>query len=78
MAKGYAEGSAAEEAERRRDALESGQALDEDEPLRAAVYGATRDEPESHFIGWRDDLDPDQLFSSGKAWGLTVRRVPRG
>ena len=74
MAKGYAEGPAAEEAERRRDELERGRG--QAEPVqRLAVYGATEDEPESHFIAWRDDVDPDELFESGTAWGLTVVRV---
>jgi hypothetical protein len=58
MAKGYAEGPAAEEAERRLEELERGS--DEREPeLRRAVYGSTEDEPERHFIGWRDEVDPD-------------------
>jgi hypothetical protein len=42
---------------------------------RAAVYGSTEDEPKPHFIAWRDDVDPDELFASGKAWGLKVVRV---
>ena len=33
---------------------------------------------EKHFIGWRDDVDPDELFTSGKAWGLSVVRRPAG
>jgi hypothetical protein len=39
------------------------------------VFGATKDNPEKHFIGWLEDVDPDKLFASGKAWGLTVRRI---
>ena len=74
MAKGYAEGPAAEEAERRRDELERGAGQRKAE-LRTAVFGSTDDEPESHFIGWRDDVDPDELFASGGAWGLRVVRV---
>jgi hypothetical protein len=74
MAKGYAEGPAAEEAERRREELERGPEEPETE-ARLAVYGATEDEPERHFIGWRDEVDPDELFDSGEAWGLTVVRV---
>jgi hypothetical protein len=74
MAKGYAEGPAAEEAERRRDELER-QRRKPDPVQRAAVYGSTVDEPEPHFIAWRDDVDPDELFASGKAWGLNVVRV---
>jgi hypothetical protein len=74
MPKGYAEGPAAEEAERRRDELERRGAAKQLEQ-RLAVYGATEDEPEPHFIAWRDDVDPDELFASGRAWGLQVRRV---
>jgi hypothetical protein len=74
MAKGYAEGPAAEEAERRRDELERGGRGQKPE-LRLAVYGSTEDEPERHFIAWREDVDPDELFASGKAWGLNVVRV---
>jgi hypothetical protein len=74
MAKGYAEGPAAEEAERRREELERGSQEPERE-RRLAVYGSTEDEPERHFIGWRDEVDPDELFASGKAWGLTVVRA---
>jgi hypothetical protein len=72
--KGYAEGSAAEEAERRRDELERG-ARRQKQELRLAVYGSTDDEPERHFLGWRDDVDPDELFAAGEAWGLQVVRV---
>jgi len=74
MPKGYAEGPAAEEAERRRDELERGGDKQKAE-LRAAVYGSTDDEPDRHFIGWRDDVDPDELFADGQAWGLNVVRV---
>jgi hypothetical protein len=76
MPKGYAEGPAAEEAERRRDELERGGGKQKVE-ARAAVYGSTDDEPEPHFIAWRDDVDPDELFASGQAWGLQVKRVSR-
>ena len=74
MAEGYAEGPAAEEAEARRDALERGEVADELAPERLAVYGSTADEPDRHFLGWRDDVDPDSLFASGKAWGITIVR----
>jgi hypothetical protein len=74
MSKGYAEGPAAEEAERRREELERG-AGERVSEQRPAVYGSTEDQPERHFLGWRDELDPDALFASGDAWGLTVRRV---
>jgi hypothetical protein len=74
MPKGYGEGPAAEEAERRREELERGGGEPEPE-LRTAVYGSTEDQPERHFLGWRDELDPDELFASGEAWGITVVRV---
>jgi hypothetical protein len=78
MGKGYAEGPAAEEAEARRDALERGDTEQEPVEQRAAVYGSTADNPEKHFIGWLDDVDPDELFEAGNAWGLSVvrRSVP--
>jgi hypothetical protein len=73
MGKGYAEGSAVEE---RQAALDRGD--DPDSPMdfgRTAVYGSTDDEPEQHFIGWLGEVDPDELFASGAAWGLkTVRQ----
>jgi hypothetical protein len=72
--RGYMEGPAAEEAERRLEELE--RPAQEVPELRAAVFGCTADTPEAHFLGWRDDVDPDQLFDSGAAWGLNVRRVP--
>jgi hypothetical protein len=75
MGKGYAEGPAAEEAERRLDELEAG-VPPAPPPDRAAVYGSTPDAIEAHFIGWLDDVDPDQLFASGAAWGITVVRRP--
>jgi hypothetical protein len=42
-----------------------------------AVYGSTNDDPERHLIGWVPDVDPDELFASGKAWGVTVVRRGR-
>ncbi|HEY3184485.1 MAG TPA: hypothetical protein VGJ77_16710 [Gaiellaceae bacterium] len=72
MGKGYAEGSAVEE---RLAALERGDDLDAAlDSGRGAVYGSTDDEPERHFIGWVDEVDPDELFASGKAWGIQVVR----
>ena len=82
MSKGYAEGPAAEEAERRREEL-GAQAVRE--PVeRPAVFGCTDEQPERHFLGWLGEVDPDELFSRGEAWGLKVVRVradrafPRG
>jgi hypothetical protein len=73
MPRGYMEGPASEEAERRLEELERGPVAEEAEQ-RLAVYGSTEDETEPHFLGWRDDVDPDELFSSGRAWGLKVVR----
>ena len=68
------EGPAAEEAERRAEELAAGP---QPEPARErpAVYGATEDDPEPHFLGWANEVDPDELFASGKEWGISVRRV---
>lgn len=73
MGKGYAEGPAAEErfAELERAERETAP----DEPGRPAVYGSTDDEPERHFLGWVGEVDPDELFATGKAWGLKVVRL---
>jgi hypothetical protein len=73
VGKGYAEGPAADE---RYEALERGE---EDVLLtqaseRRAVYGSTDEQPERHFLGWIEDVDPDELFASGKAWGISVVR----
>ena len=74
MPKGYAEGPAAEEAERRREELERGAPDQPAAPERPAVYGSTADRPERHFLGWLGDVDPDELFASGAAWGISVVR----
>lgn len=66
------EGPAAEEAERRLEELDRGPDTRAEE--RLAVYGSTDDEPERHFLGWLGDVDPDELFASGAAWGITVVR----
>ena len=75
MGKGYAEGPAAEEAQARLDALELGLGGAARAELRAGVFGSTEDDPERHFLGWADEVDPDALFASGDAWGITVVRV---
>ena len=68
------EGPAAEEAERRAEELERGRA-----PVaqreRRAVFGATEDDAQPHFLGWADEVDEDELFASGAAWGLSVRWI---
>ena len=75
MPRGYMEGPASEEAER----LAEEAALEKhDHPVQKlypAVYGSTEDNPEPHFLGWRNEVDPDELFASGRAWGISVRRT---
>jgi hypothetical protein len=71
MPRGYAEGPAAEAAQ---DALERGDHMRREAPasVRKAVWGSTPDRPEPHRIGALGDVDPDELFASGKAWGIYV------
>ena len=68
------EGPAAEEAEARAEQLERG----EEPPAetRPAVVGSTEDDAEPHFLGWLGDVDPDELFASGAAWGIKIVRRP--
>ena len=73
MPRGYMEGPASEEAERRLEELERDPAEAGPEQ-RLAVIGSTSDDPEPHFLGWRDEVDPDDLFASGRAWGIEVVR----
>jgi hypothetical protein len=72
MPRGYMEGPASEEREAELERLERPQPPPPEE--RAAVYGSTPDDPAKHFIGWLDEVDPDELFASGEAWGLSVVR----
>jgi hypothetical protein len=76
MPRGYEEGPVAEEAEARRDALERGESIEPElhPPDRRAVYGSTEDNLEKHFLGWADEVDADELFESGRAWGISVVR----
>jgi hypothetical protein len=75
MGKGYAEGPAAEERfaelERAERAGREHETTD-----RPAVFGATADNPDTHFLGWLGEVDPDELFARGEAWGISVRRRP--
>ena len=79
MPRGYMEGPAAEEAERRAEevarAVKDGVKDDPPDQFDGAVYGCTEDDPEPHFLGWLGEVDPDELFANGDAWGVTVRRV---
>ena len=72
MAKGYAEGPAAEEAERRREQAAEGDDLPRQ--TRVALEASTPDDPERHFVGWADELDADELFASGAAYGIRLVR----
>ncbi len=40
--------------------------------MRRLVWASTKDNPEQHVIGDADEIDPDELFASGKAWGIKV------
>ena len=73
MGKGYAEGPAVEEAQQRLEELARGPG-EEPAETRPAVYGSTADDAERHFLGWLGEVDPDDLFESGAAWGITVVR----
>jgi hypothetical protein len=75
MARGYLEGPAAEEAQRRMEELARGITDEPPAAFEAAVYGCTEDDPDPHFLGLLGEVDPDALFTSGDAWGVTVRRV---
>jgi len=68
------EGPASEEREAELGRLERPQAPPATD--RLAVYGATEDDPSKHFLGWVDEVDPDELFASGAAWGISVIRRP--
>jgi hypothetical protein len=78
MGKGYAEGPAAEEAERRRDELPGEAGAGERQTSRLAVLGCTAENPERHLLGWVGEVDPDALFASGEAWGIKIVRRPVG
>ena len=70
MGKGYAEGPAGEELAA---ALERGDHLERPaRRTRHLVWGATAENPEQHLLGQLGEVDPDQLFASGKAWGVYV------
>jgi hypothetical protein len=66
------DGPASEEAEARAEQLERGE--EQLAETRAAVIGSTDDDPEPHFLGWVGEVDADELFTSGEAWGIRVVR----
>jgi hypothetical protein len=79
MPRGYEEGPVAEEAQRRIDAIERGESPDGRRAAgtRAAVFGSTEADEPAHFLGWADEVNAEELFESGRAWGISVRRIPR-
>ena len=70
MPRGYMEGPASEEREAELERLEHATAPPAEE--RLAVYGSTADDPSKHFLGWLGEVDPEELFAAGEAWGLSV------
>ena len=75
MPRGYMEGPAAEEADRLAEEAARVKHVQAKAAVYPAVYGSTDDDPSPHFLGWRNEVDPDELFASGKAWGVTVRKI---
>ena len=70
MGKGYADGPAAE-------ALHEAQERGGDPAVRPAavrrmVWGSTPERPEPHPIGPADEVDADELFRTGRAWGIRI------
>jgi hypothetical protein len=66
------EGPASEEREAELERLERSEAPRAEG--RLAVYGSTADDTSKHFLGWLGEVDPDELFASGAAWGISVMR----
>ena len=75
MSKGYAEGSAIEERLADFERSKRG-GRPADTRSRLAVFGSTAREPESHFLGWADEVDAEQLFARGGVFGITLRKIP--
>ena len=76
MGKGYADGPAAEEAEAARE--RGDHVMPDEAPLsRRMVWGSTADQPEPHVLGEVGEVDPDELWSSGQAWGIHVELETR-
>jgi hypothetical protein len=72
MGKGYAEGPALEERLANTEKQPDGPAR----RTRKAVFGSTPRKHQRHFLGWVGEVDPDELFDSGKAWGISVSEIP--
>ena len=73
--RGYMEGPAAERRNAGSRSLERG--VEEEVEERLAVFGSTADDPEKHFIGWRDDVDRTVL-RLGQGLGPFGARRPAG
>jgi hypothetical protein len=71
MGKGYAEGPALEERLTNIGQHRDGPAR----RTRKAVFGSTQRKRERHFLGWLGEVDPEELFESGKAWGISVSEI---
>ena len=78
MPRGYEEGPVADAAQARLDAIERGEPAEarRASDTRAAVFGATEEDSPARFLGWADEVDADELFESGRAWGISLRRIP--
>ena len=72
MPRGYTEGPAAEEAERRREELRRASAAAPNE--RDGRLRLDRGRAGAPFPRLAGEVDPDELFASGRAWGLSVVR----
>jgi hypothetical protein len=75
VSKGYAEGPALEERLADLERAKRGGELVVTR-TRNAVFGSTSEQPTPHFLGWADEVDADELFASGTAYGIRLRRVP--
>ena len=78
MSRGYEEGPVADEAQARLDAIERGEpsGARKVSDTRAAVFGSTEEDSPVRFLGWADEVDAEELFESGSAWGISLRRIP--
>ena len=78
MPRGYEEGPVADAAQARLDAIEQGEPAEarRTSGTRAAVFGATEEDSPAHFLGWADEVDAEEIFESGRAWGISLRRIP--
>jgi len=78
MPRGYEEGPVADAAQARLDAIERGESIEAPRApgTRAAVFGSTKEGSPARFLGWADEVDAQELFESGRAWGISLRRIP--